>query len=81
MGRQPAEIEVSDAEARAILGCGRATIQRLLPRPVARKIIKWRWLNENRHKRLYNRASLLAYLEATRNSELPEESRRLRRNP
>jgi hypothetical protein len=65
-------IEISSKQAAKILNMARSSLSNLLNQPKAMEIIKWRWLSEKKGKRVFELESVIAYREATKDSEFGE---------
>jgi len=68
--------EISAGATAKLLGVHRTSLSLIVNYPLAQKLLRWRWSSERQGKRLFERASVLAYKERTKDPEYGAKSRR-----
>jgi hypothetical protein len=61
--------EINSEQAAKILGCSRATINRIIDGVKGQKYLRWRWMTEKKGKRIFELDSVIAYKNAMRDEE------------
>lgn len=66
--QKPTE-EIDSRQVGLLLNCARATLSNIVNSTQGQKYLRWRWLTEKQGKRVFELDSVIAYREASKDSE------------